>query len=144
MHVFIAGVMQGSRQDPHIDDQDYRVRIAGALREHMPDVHVTDPWTLHPDSPSYDDGQTRDTFVANVDLAREADLLIAYLPYASMGTAIEMWAAYSSHTYVIAITPMAHNWVVRITADEVLPDLDSLFAYIESGRLLSRLELHQK
>lgn len=144
MHVFIAGVMQGSRQDHHIDDQDYRLRIASALHDHGPNVHVTDPWALHPDSPNYDDGQTRETFVTNVDLAREADLLIAYLPYASMGTAIEMWAAYDSHTYVIAVTPMAHNWVVRITADEVLPDLESLLAYIESGRLWPKLEARQK
>jgi len=144
MHVFIAGVMQGSRQDPHIDDQDYRLRIAGALHSHGPDVRVTDPWALHPDSPTYDDGQTRNTFVANVNLAREADLLIAYLPYASMGTAIEMWAAHSSHTYIIAVTPMTHNWVVRITADEILPDLESLLAYIESGRLWPKLEQRQK
>jgi len=144
MHVFIAGVMQGSRQDHYIDDQDYRLRIADALRNHGPDVHVTDPWALHPDSPTYDDGRTRDTFVANVNLAREADLLIAYLPYASMGTAIEMWAAYSSHTYVVAVTPMTHNWVVRITADEILPSLESLLAYIQSGRLWPKLEQRQK
>ncbi len=31
MHVFIAGLMQGSRQDHLIDGQDYRERITAAL-----------------------------------------------------------------------------------------------------------------
>ena len=143
MHVFVAGVMQGSRLDDQIDDQNYRVRIAEALRAHLPDARVTDPWTLYPDSPTYDDEQCREVFLRNTALAGESDVLIAYLPHASMGTAIELWAAYHSKSHVIAVTPMAHNWVVRVTADEVLPDLDSLLTYIESGNLRRRLEARQ-
>lgn len=47
MHVFIAGVMQGSRLDREIGEQDYRVRIANVLREINPDVHISDPWALN-------------------------------------------------------------------------------------------------
>lgn len=139
MHIFIAGVMQGSRLDEEIDEQDYRLRISEALRAHLPEAQVTDPWLLHPDSPSYDTKQARATFLENTALAGEADVLIAYLPHASMGTAIELWTAYHNHTYVVAVTPMDHNWVVRITADRVLPDLDSLLRYIESGQLREQL-----
>lgn len=134
-HIFIAGVMQGSRLDDQIDGQDYRIRIGEALHNHLPGVDVTDPWRLHPDSVQYGEAETRRTFMENTGLAREADVLIAYLPHASMGTAIELWEAHHNGTYVIAVTPMAHNWVVRITADEILPDLESLLTYIESGRL---------
>lgn len=144
MHIFIAGVMQGSRLDEHIDDQNYRVRISEAIRAHLPEAHVTDPWLLHPDSPSYDTEQARVTFLENTGLAGEADVLIAYLPHASMGTAIELWTAYQNHTYIVAVTPMDHNWVVRITADHVLPDLDSLLYYIESGQLREHLEAQQQ
>jgi hypothetical protein len=135
MHVFIAGVMQGSRLDDQIDSQNYRLRIVEALEAYFPHTKVTDPWGLHPESIGYDLERLRTTFFANTSLAGEADLLIAYLPHASMGTAIEMWTAYQNSAYIVAVTPMTHNWVVRITADEVLPDLESLLAHIESGRL---------
>jgi hypothetical protein len=139
MHVFIAGVMQGSRQDDLIDSQNYRLRIIEALEAHFPHTRVTDPWALHPESVGYNLEETRATFFSNTALAGEADLLIAYLPHASMGTAIEMWTAYHNDAYIVTITPMAHNWVVRITADEVLPDLESLLAHIESGQLTQNI-----
>ncbi len=139
MHVFIAGVMQGSRQDTLIDSQNYRLRIVEALQAHFPHTRVTDPWALHPESVGYGLEETRATFFSNTALAGEADLLIAYLPHASMGTAIEMWTAYHQGAYIVAVTPMAHNWVVRITADEIFPDLESLLAHIESGRLAENI-----
>lgn len=139
MHVFIAGVMQGSRQDDLIDSQYYRLQIIEALEAHFTHAKVTDPWALHPESVGYDLEQTRATFFSNTALAGEADLLIAYLPHASMGTAIEMWTAFHHHAYIVAVTPMAHNWVVRITADEILPNLESLLEHIESGRLAENI-----
>jgi hypothetical protein len=139
MHVFIAGVMQGSRQDDLIDSQHYRLRIIEALEAHFPHTRVTDPWALHPESVSYGLEETRATFFSNTALAGEADLLIAYLPHASMGTAIEMWTAYHNEAYIVAVTPMAHNWVVRITANEIFDDLESLLAHIESGRLAENI-----
>ncbi len=135
MHVFLAGIMQGSREDHLIDDQDYRSRISGALRANIPGVQVTDPYLLDPDSVNYDLADTRRAFKANTAIAADADVLIAYLPRASMGTAIEMWTAFNADKYIIAVTPLKHNWVVRVTADAVLPDLDSLIELIESGGL---------
>ncbi|MEW5987970.1 MAG: hypothetical protein AB1791_15155 [Chloroflexota bacterium] len=139
MRIFLAGIMQGARQDPGIHSQDYRLRIAEALRSHLPNAEITDPWTLHPNSVTYNDEQARQTFKSMTALAGQSDVLIAYLPDASMGTAIEMWTAHHARAYVVAVTPLVHNWVVRTTANEVLPDLDSLLAYIESGRLAQRL-----
>lgn len=135
MRVFLAGVMQGGRHDHLVDDQDYRLAITRALERHVPDVRITDPWEGNQDSVSYDLDAARHTFFTNTARAGEVDLLIAYLPTASMGTAIEMWTAHQAGAYIIAVTPMAHNWVVRLTANEILPDLDSLFAFISSGRL---------
>ena len=134
MHVFLAGVMQGSRQDHLIDSQNYRVRIAQALEAHLPDVKITDPWSLNPESVDYNLAQARQTFESMTSQAAEADVLIAYLPEASMGTAIEMWTAFNAGTTIIAVTPLQHNWVVRLTADTVLPDLDTLLSTIETGR----------
>jgi nucleoside 2-deoxyribosyltransferase len=135
VHIFLAGIMQGSRLDPEVNDQDYRSRISAALQRCLPDVSIIDPFALNPDSVIYDLDRARQTFEDNTSLAAEADILIAYLPEASMGTAIEMWTAYHAGKHIIAVTPMAHNWVVRLTASQVLPDLESLLEAIESGRL---------
>lgn len=35
--------------------------------------------------------------------------------------------------YIVVVSPLAHNWVIQVTADEVLPDLDSLITTIEDG-----------
>jgi hypothetical protein len=135
MHVFIAGVMQGARLDDQVDDQNYRVRITEALQTYLPDVHISDPWALNPGSVNYDEVRARRTFHDMTNLAGTADLLIAYLPTVSMGTAMEMWQAHQSDTYIVAVTPHEHHWAIRFTADEIMPDLDSLFARIEDGTM---------
>ena len=131
--VFIAGIMQGSRQDHLIDDQDYRAAITKALEAYVPGVKVVDPFALDPGSVDYEHERARRTFETNTALAAETDVLIAYLPHASMGTAIEMWTAYRADKYIVAVTPLVHNWAVKVTANEILPDLESLLAEIESG-----------
>ena len=134
MHVFIAGVMQADRRDNQIESQDYRARIAGALQAAVPNVKITDPFALNPNSVYYGEEQARNTFLTMTKKAGEADLLIAYLPQVSMGTAMEMWEAYQAGVYIIAVTPHIHHWAIRFTANEILPDLDSLLETIQNGR----------
>jgi hypothetical protein len=135
MHIFIAGVMQGARLDEQIYDQDYRVSIARSIRAHLPQAQITDPWALNPNSVDYDEQRARETFLSMTAQAGKADVLIAYLPTVSMGTAMEMWEAFQSNTYIIAVTPHVHHWAIRFTADEIVPDLDALLRLIESGHL---------
>ena len=135
MHVFIAGAMQGVRTDHLIDSQDYRSLITAALLRHLPDVRITDPFAHHPESVSYTREQAQQTFRHYTAAAAQADVLIAYLPCVSMGTAMEMWSAYCAGRYIIAVTPFVHHWAILATANEILPDLDTLMGYIESGRL---------
>ena len=139
-HVFIAGIMQGSRQDHLIGDQDYRARITAALEACWPGVRISDPFALHPESVDYGMDDVRTTFESLTSLAGEADVVIAYLPTASMGTAIEMWTAYKANKYIIAVTELRHNWVVKVTADEIVPDMDALLELLESGRLAKVLD----
>ncbi len=135
MHVFIAGVMQAERHDDQIESQSYRRLITEALKTHIPDVKITDPWALNPDSVNYDEERARHTFLTMTKTAGEVDLLIAYLPQVSMGTAMEMWQAHQAGVHIIAVTPFVHHWAIRFTADEILPNLDSLIALISNGRL---------
>jgi molybdopterin converting factor small subunit len=139
MHFFIAGIMQGSRPDHLIGDQNYRARITAAVEKYWPGSRISDPYAMHPGSVDYGMEQVRSTFESMTSLAGQADVVIAYLPTASMGTAIEMWTAYKANKYIIAVTELKHNWVVKITADEVVPDLTGLLELLESGRLAGAL-----
>ncbi|MCA9872543.1 MAG: hypothetical protein KC441_02785 [Anaerolineales bacterium] len=135
MRIFIAGIMQGTRLDDQIDSQSYREQIAAALQTYVPDVSILDPWALNPNSVTYDEERARHTFLTMTREAAKADMLIAYLPQPSMGTAMEMWEAFNAGLYIIAVTPLVHHWAVRFTASEILPDLETLLADIENGRI---------
>lgn len=139
LRVFLAGVMQANRHDTLMESQDYRMLLSDALRHHIPDVQLIDPWAENPNSLDYDDDQARHTFLTMTNKASEADLLIAYLPLPSMGTAMEMWQAYQNNTYIIAITPFVHHWAIRFTANDVLPDLESLLGWLENGRFQQQI-----
>ncbi|MCB9007434.1 MAG: MoaD/ThiS family protein [Ardenticatenaceae bacterium] len=134
LRVFIAGVMQANRRDTQIESQNYRLQLSERLRQHIPDVQLIDPWAENPNSVDYDEEKARHTFLSMTYKASEADLLIAYLPQPSMGTAMEMWQAYQDNTYIIAVTPFVHHWAIRFTANQILPDLESLFGLLENGR----------
>ncbi len=136
MRVFIGGVMQGSRNSG-IEDQDYRLEITKALVARWPDVQIIDPVVLHPNSVTYDDTMARETLFELAELASQSDVLIVYLPQASMGTALEMYMAYQQGVPVLAITPLTENWVVRAVARQVFPDIA---AFVEHIRRVARLD----
>ena len=135
MKVFIAGIMQGSRLDREIDDQSYRTRIANALLAQYPAAEIIDPNELHPEGVGYDDQQARTTLLDMARLAGQSDLLVAYAPHASMGTAIEMWQAFQAGAVILTISPMGENWVVKHLSDAVFADLERFRAWIANGGL---------
>lgn len=135
MRVFIAGIMQGSWSGKGICAQDYRAAIADILRAANAGVEIVDPWLLHPNSVDYDREQARETFLSMNALAAQVDLLVAYVPQASMGTAIEMWEAYRAGVPVLSISPLAENWVVQTLSSQVFSALDDFEAFIRDGGL---------
>jgi len=130
---FVAGVMQGSMVEKGLVTQDYRHIIGSLIREHLPEVDLYDPLADHRNSLDYDRRTGRDVFFYHNKLCQTIDLLIAYLPQASMGTAIEMWEAYQHGAVVISISPMRHNWVVKFLSHRIYPDLESFKSALESG-----------
>jgi hypothetical protein len=138
MRVFISGIMQGSRTDGGIDAQDYRREIARIVRRHVPGVEVLDPFDLHPDSTGYGPAQAKQTLLEMAALAGQVDVLVAYLPSASMGTAIEMWNAYQRGRRVYTISPLEDNWVVRSLSERAFPDMAAFANFVASGGLSER------
>jgi len=135
VRVFIAGIMQGSRSDGRIEGQDYRREVAQIVRRHISGAEVLDPLELHPDSVSYSPEQARQTLLELVGLAGQVDVLVAYVPSASMGTALEMWSAYQGGVRIYTISPLADNWVVHSLSERIFPDLAAFAAFVASGGL---------
>jgi prephenate dehydrogenase len=133
MRVFIGGVMQASIQGKGIVSQDYRRQIADALWARWPEIEVIDPFAQHPNSVEYDDAEAEATLTASLASAASADLVIAYVPVASMGTALEMYAAHQAGVPVVTISPLAENWVVRAYSRRVFPDVESFLAAVQTA-----------
>ncbi len=139
MRFFLAGIMQGSHTAAVMHDQDYRLRIAARLAACFPDAEIYDPLANHRKSIGYDKATGREVFFHHNRMCREVDVLVAFVPEASMGTAIEMWEAYQHGAAVVTISPLAHNWAVKFLSHALYADEAALVAALESGQLAERI-----
>lgn len=135
MRVFICGIIQGSHTGRGIHAQTYRKRLGEMINRHYPHAEVYCPVDLHPESPAYDDAKAFEVFEESLDAVRNSDLLIAYLPEASMGSAIEMWEAKRAGVRVLSITTLTHNWVVKYVSDRMISSMDEFERLLASGTL---------
>jgi len=135
MRVFICGIIQGSHTGRGIHAQTYRKRLGQAINKHYPRAEIYCPVDLHPESPSYDDDRAFEVFEESLEAARKSHLLIAYVPEASMGSAIEMWEAKKAGVRVISISTLAHNWVVKYVSDRLVSTLEEFERLLASGDL---------
>lgn len=141
MRFFIAGIMQGSLADVGIHDQSYRVAIGEAIRARFAEAEIIDPIELHPEGGlNYGPEEAKRTLLELAEEAARADVLIAYLPEASMGTAVEMWQAYRAGKPILTISPLAENWVVRFLSTRVFPSLGAFESFVAEGELEKLLE----
>lgn len=140
MKIFLAGIMQGSHLGAVLHNQHYREDLKALLEQHLPAAEVYDPLADHADSLDYDDDFGRSVFMKHNRMCSEVDMLIAFVPEASMGTAIEMWEAHRAGKRVITISPLSHNWAVRFLSDIVYSDINAFRDALTSGKLLRDLE----
>jgi hypothetical protein len=140
MRLFLAGIMQGSHAGVEMHPQVYRGHLRKLLEQHLPQVEVYDPLADHELSLDYDFDQGRSVFLHHNRMCGEIDILLAFVPEASMGTAIEMWEAWRHGRIVITISPLSHNWSVKFLSRLLYPDLAAFEAELTSGRLAERIE----
>ena len=139
LRFFIAGIMQGSHAEPMMHDQDYRGHLKDLLLGHFPDAQVYDPLADHSGSIGYGKQKGRDVFFAHNRMCADVDVLVAFVPEASMGTAIEMWEAYTHDAVVITISPLAVNWAVRFLSHFLFEDVARFEESLECGELSRRI-----
>jgi len=135
MKIFIAGIMQGSKTGKGIQDQDYRRLIGNRIKDKFPEVEVLDPYSLFPDSVDYDDRKAKEVLFSLASEAGDSDLLISYLPEASLGTALEMIRAYDNGKPILCISPMEKNWFINSVSSKVFISLDEFFSWIDKQGL---------
>ena len=66
-------------------------------------------------------------------LCRTVDVVLAFLPEASIGTAIEMFEAYEHGRIVVVVSPMQHNWAVKFLSHLLYADLEEFERAVRSG-----------
>ncbi|MCJ7666727.1 MAG: nucleoside 2-deoxyribosyltransferase [Anaerolineae bacterium] len=135
MRIFISGIMQGSLPGVEVHGQDYRGAIREIILASHPEAEIIDPWELHPESPSYAAEKGRRTFLELIEEASRADIVVAYLSEASMGTAIEMWRAYEKGLPILTISPLAENWAVKFLSTQVFATLEEFETFVVEGGL---------
>jgi hypothetical protein len=140
MRFFLAGIMQGSHTAAVMHNQDYRQRIGELLKAHFPGAEIYDPLGKHANSMGYDKATGRDVFFRHNRMCREIDVLLAFVPEASMGTAIEMWEAYQYGAAVVTISPLSHNWAVKFLSHALYADEAEFVKALRSGQLMRQIE----
>jgi hypothetical protein len=140
MKIYIAGIMQGSRKDQDIQVQDYRQIIRDAVKIQHPDAEIVDPFSLFPDSVDYDDRRAKQVLFEMAVEAGASDILIAYLPKASMGTALEIIRAYDNGKIIISISPMEKNWLIRAVSAKIFPSLDEFCTWARQTHLAELID----
>jgi hypothetical protein len=140
MRFFIAGIMQGSHTVNHMHDQEYRQRITQLLEEHFPGAEIYDPLAKHKNSLDYDKLTGREVFFRHNLMCREVDVLLAFIPEASMGTAIEMWEAHQHGAAILTISPMKHNWTVKFLSHGLYADEAEFIAALRAGDVARKIE----
>jgi len=144
MKIFFGGIIQGSNQGREIFSQDYREKIKTILKEKYPDIMVFDPFENHNNSVDYSDDQARDTFFNHLEMIKSSDLMIAYLPKASMGTAIEIWQAYHDQVPVLTISPMTTNWIIRLFSEKNFETAEDFERFIRKNDLIKLFSPERK
>ena len=142
MRIFLAGIIQGSQPGTRIHDQAYRQRLKSILESALPAAQVYCPLENHPNSIGYALDRAQPVFFGHVDRAAQSEVIVAYLPEASMGTAIEIWEAYRRGRIIFVISPLTENWVIKLLATRHFATLGEFETFVQSGQLRQFLDDH--
>lgn len=144
MRIFLAGIMQGSFREMRLHSQEYRTILKTFLEEHLPGAEVFDPFENHQNSIHYSDEEGKKVFLGHNFLCREMDVILAFVPEASMGTAIEIWEGWLHGAAVFIITPLVQNWAVKFLSHHIYASIDELKQEVLDGQFLERVQQVQE
>ncbi len=135
--------MQGSHHGAAMHTQDYRGRLRALIEQYFPGADVYDPLSDHIDSLNYSEQSGRQVFMHHNRMCGEVDVVLAFVPEASMGTAIEIWEAHRQGRTVICISPLRHNWAVKFLSQALYADMAAFEQALASGEVAAVIQRQQ-
>lgn len=134
---YLSGTMQGSKKDTSITEQDYRQILREIILKTYPSSEIICPRDLF-QNVSPNDTETIKLIIPKcVEVSRNCDIVIAYLPEASMGSAVELWEAHKNSKTVLVITTMRHNAMILSIADKIFNDFSDLDTFLQNTEVES-------
>ena len=109
-----------------------------------PTAEVRDPYDIC-DTPEQlqDNDKIRFIFETNVQRAVESDIVVAFIPSASMGTAVEIHEAWQAKKIVYTISPLARNWVIRLYSTKVFSTMDEFKEFFKQHHSTALPAVHE-
>jgi len=136
VHVYLAGIINGSQNEDVVYDQDYRKKISRALKNKYKGIDIYDPFHDKESIFKMSEKEKKAFFInETLRCLYDIDLIISYLPEASMGTAIEMFEAWIGHSTILTISPMKSNWTVKFLSDRVYDNIDDFIYSVKNNEL---------
>jgi len=57
-----------------------------------------------------------------IEKVHNVDIVVAYLPTASMGSSVELWEARRTKKTIWTITTLPSNWIIRMCSTKIFSD----------------------
>lgn len=130
--------MKGGIINEGLFDQSYRSKLHILIKNIYPNAEIIGYDELYPEGV---DGFEEKDFFELIEQASGSDVIIAFLPTASMGTAIEIWEAYKKGKIVLTVSPLKRTWTVKFLSSYVFDDIQSLESFLRKDSLNDLLNL---
>lgn len=128
--VFLSVIIHGSNMNDDLHAQTYGEVLRDLVKEIHSEVDVICPVEQNSNSGEYSEELAREVFIQEMELTAFADVTVAY---ATMGTAVEMYRAYSADRLVFTILSIARNWAVRFLSRRVFGNVAAFETFVRSG-----------
>ncbi|MCD4656478.1 MAG: hypothetical protein K8S87_02925 [Planctomycetes bacterium] len=131
--IFVSGIVHGSREND-VYPQCYRKRIVDVIEKSWQSAIVICPTIVNSKSLTESVTETAKAFEQQLSLLKKSNIVVAYIPEASMGTAIEIYNASMRGKYVVTITPLISNRMIRMFSHDIYDSVDSFEHACEIGK----------
>ena len=130
---FISGTMKGSIISKGLYPQNYRTQLSELIKKIHPDSEVVGYDELYPGG--VENEKEEEAFYELIKQAGNCDVMIAFIPEASMGTAIELWEAHKNKKVILTVSPLIRNWTVRFISSYLFNNIESLELFLQKGEI---------
>ncbi len=131
--IFVSGIVHGSREN-EVYPQCYRKRIVDVIEKSWQNAIISCPSIVHSKSSTETLTETVKAFEQQLSLLKKSDIVVAYIPEASMGAAIEIYNASLRGKYVVTITPLQTSRIIKIFSHDIYDSVDSFEQACEIGK----------